>query len=166
MGQGHGFADVFCVGQRGKSSGLSRRGGVERLAGFLEDGGDVGAGEAIADAESGKALHFGKSAEDHHGTAFLDPADGGRGLGDELVVSLVEHEERAGGKLFDKGGQLRIGDTGAGGVVGGGEKDEAHLGGKAGDEAGKVVVKVAVRNFLKRDAEKFGHEAVDREGVG
>jgi len=96
----------------------------------------------------------------------LDPADGGRRVGEEFVVSLVENEERAGGKFFDEGGQLRVGDAGAGGIVGGGDEDEARLGGEACDESGEVVMEVAVGHLLQGDAEELGHEAVDGEGVG
>ena len=166
VGEGDSFFDVFGVGQAGEGGDLGGGGGVEGLAGFLEHGGDVGSGEAVADAESGEALHFGESSENDDGATFSDPLNGGGRFRDEFVVGFVEDEERTGGEFFDEGGQLGIGDAGAGGVVGGGEEDEADLGGEAGGETGEIVVKVAIGHFLKGNAEEAGHETVNGEGVG
>ena len=84
--------------------------------------------ESVADAETGEALDFGEGAEEDEGATFLDPLDGGGRFGDKFVVGFVEDEEWAVGKLLDKGGEFGVGNTGAGGIIGGGEEDEADVG--------------------------------------
>ncbi len=116
--QGDGFADMLGVGQGGERGRLGGGRGVEGLPGFLQDRGNIGPGKAVADAETGEALHFRKGAEDDHRLSFPDPADGGGRFRDEFVVGLVEDKEGSGGKFFDKSGEFRVGDAGAGGIVG------------------------------------------------
>ena len=83
--------------------------------------------EPIADAEPSEALDFGESAKEDEGAAFLNPLNGRGRFGDEFVVGFVENKEWAVGKFLDKGGELGVGDTGTGGVIGGSEKDEADI---------------------------------------
>ena len=96
----------------------------------------------------------------------MDPLDGGGRFGDKFVVGFVEDEEWAVGELLDKGGEFGVGDTGTGGIIGGGEEDEADVGFQAGGEAGEVVMEIAIGDFFEGDMKEAGHEAIDGEGVG
>ena len=166
IGQGDCFPDVVGIGKAGEGGDLRGSGGVEGLPGFLKNGGDLGAGETVADAKGGKALDLGEGAKDDDGTALFDPGDGGGRFRNELVIRLVQDEKGPGGKFFNKGGELRVGDAGAGGVVGRGEEHEANIVPEAGGEPGEVVMKIAVGHLLKRNSKEAGHQAVDGESVG
>ena len=122
--------------------------------------------EPVADAEPSEALDFGKGAEEDDGAALLNPSDGGGRFGDEFVVGFVKDEEWAVGKFLDEGSQFAVRDTGAGGVIGRSEEDEADIVLQAGGEASEVVMKIAIGDFFEGDMEKPSHEAVDGEGVG
>ena len=164
--ESHGFFDVIGVGEPGEGGGLGGGGGIEGLTRFLQDGGDGGVGEAVADAKGGKALDFGEGTENDDGAALLDPLDRGGRFGEEFVVGFVQDKEGAFGKFFNEGGQFGVGDAGAGGVIGGGEEDEANVGREAGGEAGEVVMEIAIRNLCKGNSEEAGHESINGEGVG
>jgi hypothetical protein len=111
-------------------------------------------------------LDFGKGTQHDEGATFFDPLNRVGRFGKKLVVSFVEDEEGSGGKFFDKGGEFGVGDTSAGGVVGGGDEDEPNIGIDTGGEAGEVVMEVAIGDLFEGDAEKSGHESIDGEGVG
>ena len=166
VGEGNGFTNVLWVGDGGEGGGLGGGGGIEGLAGFLENGGNGGVSESVADAEAGEALDFGEGTEKDKGATFLDPLDGGGRFGDKFVVGFVEDEEWPVGELLDKGGEFGVGDTGTSGIIGGGEKDEADVCLQAGGEAGEVVMEIAIGDFFEGDMEETSHEAIDGEGVG
>ncbi len=96
----------------------------------------------------------------------MDPLDGGGRFGDEFVVGFVKDEEWTVGELLDKSGEFGVGDTCAGGVIGGSEEDESDIVLQAGGEASEVVVKIAIGDFFEGDMEEPSHEAIDGEGVG
>jgi hypothetical protein len=157
---------VIRVGEAGEGGDLGGSGGVEGLAGFLKNGSDVGAGETIADTKGGKALDFGEGAKNDDGATFLYPLDGGGRFRDEFVVGFVEDEKGASRKFFYEGGEFGIRNTGAGGVIGGGDEYEADIGGETCREACEVVMKIPIGNLLKRNTEEASHQSVDGEGVG
>ena len=166
IGHGDSFFYVIRVGEAGECGDLGGSGGVEGLAGFLKNRSDVGAGETIADAKGGQALDFGEGAKNDDGATFLYPLDRGGRFRDEFVVGFVEDEKGAGRKFFYEGGEFGIRNTGAGGVVGGGEEYEADIGGEACREACEVVMKIPIGNLLERNTEEASHQSVNGEGVG
>jgi hypothetical protein len=157
---------VIHVGQSGEGGDLGGSGGVEGLTRFLQNGSDVGAGETIADAKGGKALDFGEGAKNDEGATFFYPLDGGGRFRNEFVVGFVEDETGAGGKFFDESGKLSIRNTGTGGIVGGGEKNEADIWGESCREACEVVMKIPIGDLFERNTEEASHKSVDGEGVG
>jgi hypothetical protein len=110
-------------------------------------------------------LDLGKSAKDDDGTALFDPGNGGRRFRDKFVVGLVEDEEGAGGKFFNKGGEFCVWDPGAGGIVRGGKKYETNIVLEAGRKSGEVVMEIAVGHFLERNSKEASHQAVDSKRV-
>jgi hypothetical protein len=53
IGYGDRLFHVFRIGQACEGGDLGWGGGIEGLAGFLQDGGDGGVGESVSDAKSG-----------------------------------------------------------------------------------------------------------------
>jgi len=111
-------------------------------------------------------LDFGKSSENHQRAAFLHPADGRRGLGDELVIGLVEDKQGASGKFFHKGGEFCVGDSSPGGVVRRSEEDQSDVLFQTGRKSGEVVMEISVGDLFKGNPKESGHKTVDGECIG
>ncbi len=139
--------------------------GVEGLAGALEDFDEFGRAEAVADAEAGEALDFGKGAEDDDVAASADILQGVGGIVDEFVVGFVEDDDDVGWDLVHEAVDLLLGDEGAGGVVGVGDEDFFGVRRDGGGHGIEVVDEAGVGDFDGFGTEDFGHEFVNEEGV-
>jgi len=96
-----------------------------------------GRSDGIADADSGEAIDFGKSASDEdavvvHGIVDEGGVAGGGGF-DEMVIGLVDENGGAGGKFADEIFEIFAGSEAGGGIVWITDIDEAGGGVGSGE---------------------------------
>ena len=168
-----GAGEVFGVVDGGACGGLRGNGHVESAADAVEEVGDVGAGDGVADAEAGESVRLGEGAQHSHAAALLHVFDGVRLLVGEVDVRLVEHHQDVVGHGVHEGVDFLLSDHGADGVGGVGDEDDAGLRGDGLQHGGEVVRPVGlVGNGDVSRVEALGghlvhHEtAVGGHGVG
>ena len=165
-GEQASFFLVVGVLEAGQGPGLGDGVDVEWLACFLEDGDDFLATEAVADAQGGQPLDFGKRAQgDDIGSAFTDVFQDVDRLLEELVVGFVKNHNHAFRNGLDEPVECGLIDQSAAGVVGIG--DEYFLGtrGDGGGHGLEVVLESGVRHLDGGGAEQGGHQFVNDKGV-
>ena len=168
-----GAGEVLGVVDGGACGGLRGDGHVEGAADAVEEVGDVGACDGVADAEAGEPVRLGEGAQDGHAAALLDVFDGVGLLVGEVDVRLVEHHQDVVRHGIHEGIDFLLSDLGADGVGGVGDEDDAGLRGDSLQHGGEVVRPVGlVGNGDVTRVEALGghlvhHEtAVGGHGVG
>jgi len=124
-----GTADVVVVVQSGKGSGLADASDIERSPELVHFGDECGMADAVADAKTGEPVNLGKCAESEDVVVFAEEFAGvGKvGAGSVFSVGFIENDEDITRDFFEEGGKFGGAKSGASGVVGISDVDDAGL---------------------------------------
>jgi len=131
-------ADVFGIVESGEGGGLAHTGDVEGSAELVHFGDERGMADTIADAETGEAIDFGEGAQGEDVVVLAEEFEGIGEIGalGVLAIGFIEDDKDIAGNFFEKGGEFGGAESGAGGVIGIGDVNDAGL---RGDGSGDGV---------------------------
>jgi hypothetical protein len=135
-----GAADVVGVIESGEGGSLAYAGDIEGSAELVHFGGEGGMADAVADAQSGKAVDFREGAEREDVVVLAEELHGVGEIGalGVFAVGFVEDDENVAGNFLEEGGEFGGTEGGARGVVGIGDIDDARLRGDGSSDGVKI----------------------------
>jgi len=124
-----GTLDMFAIVESGECGRLADTGDVEGSAELVHFGDESGMADAVADAEPGKAIDFGKGAQGEDVVVLLEEFEGVGEIGalGIFLVGFVDNNQNIAGNFFEEGVEFGSAEGRASGIVGIGDIDDARL---------------------------------------
>ena len=140
---------------------------VERLAHAVHQIGNLGRGQAVANAQAGQAVDLGEGAADEQIRKILEPGRRIDALGsrDVLVVGLVEDNDHILGNAREEGAHLGIRQEIAGRIVRIGDPDNARIRADGRTHGIKIVTVVLGRRSDQLGTGRQRSQRIHREGM-